>query len=150
MDFELTTDMVNDLRQEIDWQIMSNTPPRGKTMRKIIVNKAQLLETLKKNREKHSADYAEAYDAYVGEAIKKMKVNLKIAKTDKKIVQHLGLVVPQNYTDSYDEIIGMLEMDTTELVELDSKEYSSYVLDKWDWRGQFAASASLYNNKIGA
>ncbi len=119
-------------------------------MRKIVVNKQELLQTLKANRDKHATEYAEAYEVYVEKAIAKMKENLKVAKDQKKIITNLDLVVPQNFTDSYDQIISMLEMDISETVELDTNEFNQYVRDNWQWRNVFEASGSLYNAKIGA
>lgn len=114
-------------------------------MRTVNVNRNDLLSVLKKNREQHLQEYLEARAGYQVKAIKQMKQNLKQARQGGEIIQHLGLVVPLNYTDHYDIVIGMLEMDVNPHVELTQDDYNRYVMDNWDWKGSAMMANSHYS-----
>jgi hypothetical protein len=117
-------------------------------MKSVKIKSADLLEVLKKNRETHVSEFNSAKEEYRKDVIAEMKKNLKQAQSGGEIVSYIQLVEPQNFTASYDTAIKMLEMSADELVELTMQEFQQYVEDNWHWKGTFAASTSIYNNKV--
>jgi lysyl-tRNA synthetase class I len=117
------------------------------------VNRDELLEVLKENREKHIAEYKSARKIWLKKAIKELRKVAKRAEQTKtlnnKSFMPLGeLPKPISYVHSYDTMIARLEAEVKPTVELDDREFQSYWLDNWDWSGQFVGTTSLYG--VGA
>lgn len=117
-------------------------------MKSVKIETQKLLEVLKKNLETHKKDYEEALIGYRESSIKEMKAMLKQAQNGGEIVHHVSTVMPISYAESYDTIIGMLEMTVDPSVELSMNEFQQYVEDKWTWKQSFLASTSMYNGKL--
>jgi hypothetical protein len=115
----------------------------------ISINKANLLETLKRNRAQHSADYMQAFDAYRLAVIKEMKENLKAANKGEKIETYISLREPKSHLEDYDLVIEMLEMHNGEHIDIDSRQYSRLVKDDWDWKREFDTVNSSYSRNLG-
>jgi hypothetical protein len=104
----------------------------------------KLLEILRKNREAHHAVFMEAMDGYRKAAIASLDRSIADAKAGKRIRQSIGLIEPQNMTDSYDQEIQMLELSVDGTVTLTGQEFRQYVRDDWSWKGQFSVSNRAY------
>lgn len=115
-------------------------------MDEVRVNTAELVEILKKNREKHRAIFEEAIEGYRKRVIEHLDYALECAKSGKKIITHLVLVRPTDHTLDYDHAIGMLEMSVDDSVVIDYREYRQYVCDEWTWSSQFSSSSSSYSS----
>jgi len=113
-------------------------------MKQVTLDRDELLEKLKANREKHYAIFQEAFIGYRKLAIKKLDEALADAKAGKKIQLYIELVEPVNQTEDYDRVIAMLEMSLEDEVVLTQTEFAQYVLDQWHWKEQFKLSNSLY------
>jgi hypothetical protein len=96
------------------------------------VNKNDLLTKLKANREIHSTEYAEMKEEYRLSAVKGLQKMVRDAKKG-NIKLSLQISKPTNYTDEYDEIIGMLEMSVEDTFVITQEEYKQYVLNIWNW-----------------
>lgn len=116
-------------------------------MDKVVVNRDELLNTLKKNREEHAADYAEAVTGYQKVAIKKMRKHLKLAKTG-EVIQCLNLIVPQDHTSDYDRAIKMLEMSVDTEIVLTEHDFKQLVLDDWQWKAQTLQASAFYKGAL--
>jgi hypothetical protein len=116
-------------------------------MKSVKVNRQNLLDVLRTNRETHIAEYQSAMIEYRKDVIAQMKENLKIAESGGEIATYITLEVPSCYESSYNTVIKMLEMDVEDIVELTMIEFQQYVEDNWNWKGAFAATASFYNAK---
>lgn len=108
------------------------------------VQRLNLLNIVKKNREQHKAVVEEATENYRSAAIAELKQAIADAKSGKRIWRASSLRPPMNQTADYDRAIRMLEMNTLDVVELEESEFSQLVLGKWNWAGQFTASNSRY------
>jgi len=113
-------------------------------MRKITVDKGELLEILKKNRESHRETFEKAWAAYQKECISQLEKNLEKAKAGKPFKVNIGLIQPEDHTEDYDRAIAMLEMDIEVVVSLDTTEYQTYVDDDWGWKRQFETTNASY------
>lgn len=116
-------------------------------MKTVKLNKAELLDIVRANKEKHIAEYAESVDDYKAAAVKLAKDNLKLANTG--ALDRIGAMnsmpsAPVSYEDSYSRAIRMLELSVDDVIELEEQIFNQLVLDEWTWKRQFVASASLY------
>lgn len=121
-------------------------------MDSIKVDKQELLDTLKANREIHIKDFLEAQAKYRREAIDEIAEMLKEAKKANlgkghKIRRNITAVEPQSFEASYNTAIKMLEMSIDETIELSQQEFQQYVEDNWSWRGVFASTTMSYKSK---
>lgn len=108
--------------------------------RKITVNKKNLIDRIKKNRENHIIDYDKAVIAYKKEANKQLNNLLdKVNKGEMGI--KLNLNTPINSSVDYDHLIEMFEWEVNDEVELDYSEFKRYIQDQTD----FAVRAKLMN-----
>ena len=114
-------------------------------MNEIIVNKATLLARMRANREAHHGIVLEAQAGFRAKVIERLDEMLELAANGQKIQLAVGLQMPEDHTDDYDTIIGMLELDINDTVELDQTQYKSWVQDQWGWQRSFTTSNSQYS-----
>lgn len=154
---------------------MANIARQDQKNRIVNVQRTQLLDKLRTNKEKHLAEYAEALAGYKELATEKLKKAYENAKGSleknlerglKKISEfdpendrysdYLTLIdsevvelpVPKNYSEEYDAAIDMVFWDTREVLELTHAEFTCFVRDRWDWTSDFIGTTSIYNNKL--
>jgi hypothetical protein len=112
----------------------------------IVAKKADVLERLHKNREKHTQIVKEARVGYVEKATEKLKEKLALL-SDGKIVQlDFSLRVPLDYTNSYDLAIEMMEWHQDDSIRLTGEQVRNLLRDEWDWTQQFYLSNSRYSS----
>lgn len=114
-------------------------------MNTVKVSKTELLNKLKENRSKHTELYKEAAEGYRNTVIEQLEKNLALAKDGGEIRTAINLQAPQNHTEDYDNIIAQLEMSVDTVIELESHDFQSYVMDKWQW-----AKAAMFLNSTYA
>lgn len=119
-------------------------------MKEIRVPKATLIRKMQENREKHSQIVEEAQVGYRKAVIERLDEMLADAKAGRHVDQYLSLPIPDDHTADYDTVIGMLEMDINDFVDLDQSQYRQWVEDNWGWRDQFLASNSVYSMTASA
>jgi hypothetical protein len=116
-------------------------------MRNIKVDKKELITILKDNMNKHVIEHKKALDGYHQEVIEGLTKALEQAKSGEKYIVNILLEKPITYEESYKMIIGMLELDTSEHIELDEREYKQYVVDEWSWTHTLKSVNSSYLGK---
>lgn len=114
-------------------------------MDEITVNKAKLIATMKENRERHHAIVLEAQTGFRVKVIERLDEMLKLAASGQKINLNVGLAMPEDHTDEYDTVIGMLELDINETVLLDMTQYRQWVQDQWGWQRSFTTTNAYYS-----
>lgn len=87
-------------------------------MNAIIVNKAELLGTIRSNRNNHRKIFLEAQESYREAVIKELDSMLGDAKAGRKIRRTITLIEPMDQTKDYDRAIRMLEMSVDVQIEL--------------------------------
>jgi len=113
-------------------------------MNTVNVTVSKLLETLRKNRETHIAEYNEALKGYREACIAKLKENLDNAIAGKDFTTSINIYKPQSYEKDYSRAISMLEWSTETEVELSAREFDQYVNDEWQWAEGFKTVNSMY------
>lgn len=117
-------------------------------MKTVNVNKSELLEILKKNRQEHQEVFREANEKFRKEAATKLEAMMKDLREGKAFNPTVVniLDVPEDHTAEYDRAIQMLEMSVDAVVAVDAREFACLVQDRWDWSRRWAASNIKYVN----
>lgn len=111
----------------------------------VLVNKDRLLDILQDNREVHHEEYKKAIKIWVKKARKAYaKAARKAEKGNFDYSPLSKLPMPKSYLQSYDDAIERVSLDTRQELELDSRTFSAWVQDNWNWRGDFIANSSMY------
>jgi len=106
-------------------------------MKTVVVDKKELLSTLKKNRDNYRAMFEEALIGYRKLVIEKLDKAIQDAKTGKKIKTYFRIEEPVAQTPDYDRAISMLEWSLDDKIELTEHEFAQYVTDNWQWKMNF-------------
>lgn len=140
--------------------------------RTVRVKRSVLLDTLKKNREKHLAVYTAAMAGYKELALRKIDeafagLGARLEARKAEMVAHIGtfsdetadkfsdfLVIlqqvavdlkkPVSYVEAYDAAIDIAQYDTREELDLSGAEFQCFFRDVWDWTYEFATVNSAY------
>ena len=116
----------------------------------IPVDRQKLIEILNTNRANHNAIFQEAVEGYRAKAIEKLNQYIDEVKEGKIVRSYWHMPEPEDHTEEYDRVIGLLEMATDKQVKMSDVEYQSYVLDNWSWKKAFIASNSYYSSTAKA
>lgn len=114
----------------------------------ITVDKTQLLDALKKNRETHRAQFLKAQEGYKARCISELETSLDAAREGHNprnfVLEIIQLPEPKDHTKDYDREIGMLEMHIGDRVEITNRQYEQFVMDLWDWSKEFRTTSLEY------
>lgn len=115
----------------------------------IKVKKQDLLRVLRSNLKDHVTEYKEAIKAYRVKCADLLLKEIELVKNGKEFTMSFNVMKPVNYQKDYLLMIGMLEMDISDTVELDSMEYNRLVNDEWTWRPNFDRAYSSNSYYVG-
>lgn len=111
-------------------------------MRKVVVDKEDLLETVRENRERHEEIYEEACEKYCEDAARLFREKVEACQSGTVVSPKIDLSKPEEYLDDYDQAIEMLEMDERDQIDLTEDEYQKLVKDEWGWSRRFQRHTS--------
>lgn len=118
-------------------------------MKSVKMNRQELLDIVRKNKETHIAEYQEAVAGYLQKVVETAKKNLKlantgdlaqIAKTERPPAQ------PVSFEDAYHRAIRMLELSVEDVIDVPEDTFNQLVLDEWSWKHQFSTTVGLYKS----
>jgi len=119
--------------------------------RTIQVSKAKLLSCAIANREKHKDDVVKALSGWQIMVQEQLTQILEQIEQDPQSVDLSKVIYdlqkPENHIEDYDVMIGMLDWETRDTVEITITDYQNIVLDKWDWKNTWMISNSKYISK---
>lgn len=115
-----------------------------------VVDRLELLETLKANLAKHSEIVAEARVGYIEKAKEELKERLEKLQNGEMTNLAFSLYVPKDYSSVYKTSISMLEWNKSATVELEADEFRQLVEDQWDWTDGFLVSNVAYSRTAKA
>lgn len=113
-------------------------------MKEVTVDVANLLEVIRENREAHREQFEAAIEAWQATVLRHLQRAVDAARAGKEYRTHFVLPQPEDHTDDYDDVIGMLELHTEPTVTLGTREFRQYVTDDWDWKDHFTRTAASY------
>lgn len=116
---------------------------KGK-MDTVTVDKAELLKTIRENRENHRQVFNDAVEVYREKMIAELDSMLEDAKAGRKIRRAISMPEPEDHTRDYDRVIKMLEMSVDSQIEIEEQEFNWYVMDQWQWNASFNTSTVAY------
>ena len=114
--------------------------------RVIKVNKQQLIETIKKNKQLHIKEYKQAVIAFKKEALKQIAKLEKAVKAGNTEGIRLDLTTPQYRASDYDKLVLMFTWDLEKEVELSQGEFNQYIHDEFDFAIAAKMSNTYYSN----
>jgi len=103
---------------------------------------SKFLEILRDNRANHRSEFEKALAEYREAVIKELEILLQRAREGSKVYIQSQLILPQDQTGSYDRVIAMFEMTTSDTVTLNEEDFSSFVLDEWSWKRRFRETSA--------
>ncbi len=109
-----------------------------------MTNVENLLAILKKNRAGHRELFEEAWGEYRRRVVTAMEHNLDAIKAGGPIDHRITMRTPEDHTEEYDAVIGLLEMSTQPDVELTAHDYERFVMDRWEWARSFEDNTLSY------
>lgn len=86
-------------------------------------------------------ELVEAYTNHLNDVTAAQPENL-LSRTQWK-----NIMAPVSHEKEYARIIGMLNFDINEYVDLDETEYQHYIQDEWSWTAVVALTNAAYANK---
>jgi hypothetical protein len=113
----------------------------------VTVEKAKLLEAMKKNLLTHRAAFLEAQEGYREQVIKELDKALKDAREGKTFRTYIELEAPTDHSSEYETIISMLEWSVDGTISVSQQQFNQFVLDKWVWSQQFTGTNARYSKK---
>lgn len=114
----------------------------------ITADRVEVLNALRKNRETHAQEVAEARIGYVERAKKALAAKLDELASGKLSRLAFDLHMPLDMTEAYDTAIHMLELHKEATLSLDATQVQSFMEDKWDWTTEFLAVNSRYSDTV--
>lgn len=102
-------------------------------MREVKIGVRDLGEAVRKNREAHVRELAEAKIGHRKAMEEKLLEHLALVQSGADYAPSLGLIEPQDHTEDYDRVLAMLQYTVDTTVTLTVQEFEQYVMDKWHW-----------------
>lgn len=115
--------------------------------RNLNFNRIELLDVIRKNKEKHIKEYEVALSQYHKELIEDLEDKLDKAKRGVSFNPRVTLPEPEHHRDDYTRAIKMFEMATEKEIELDQQTFCQLVMDEWAWKASFNSNTVSYAAK---
>lgn len=112
------------------------------------VDRLELIVALKKGRELHRDQFADANYDYQ-QAVKKF-LALAVAQTDHGNFDnvHLTLKAPVSREAEYNNVIEMMMVSVDDNIQLDMESYKAYYKNEWPWSRDFELAAGQYKSAL--
>lgn len=117
-------------------------------MRDIRVDRRKLLKIMRDNRQEHVSEFGKAQAKYRELMIAELDRRLADARAGGPIVRAFYLPEPEDHSEDYDRAIAMLEMEVRDEVELNERDFRSYVQNRWEWAMAWNETARAYGTKV--
>lgn len=113
----------------------------------VTVNKVELIDTMKKNRETHLKEWQDATAGFKEKLVERLTEMLDRAKGN-IFETNTDLDVPNHHLKDFDRVIKMLEMSTAPEIKISESQFRQYVMDEWSWKHDFEMHKALYTSKV--
>lgn len=125
---------------------------------KVSLEKNELLNKIRENLAAHEEAYEQAMIVWREEVTELLEAKLNEfretgeLKDDARRNSPASYVMipprPVKYVDSYNRAIRMLTDHSIDVIELEDEDYAKFVLDDWEWSGEWAANTASYSGKF--
>lgn len=113
-------------------------------MKKVLVNKAELLSILHENLKTHLAEVLEAKTARFNKMQNYLGTTLKELQLDNVPDTLKYFPVCESHEAAYIRAIKMCEMSVEIRIELSDMDFEQLIMDEWDWKSGFELSSAFY------
>ncbi len=127
------------------WKLEGMKMNQMRGLKTVLVDKAQLIETVKENRADHREGFDEAMIGYKAKAIELLNEHIERIKANAPEMVSVHLAMPSDHSAEYDRVIEMLLWSQDDQLELSDIEFSEYVMDEWGWKQEWTASNAMYS-----
>jgi hypothetical protein len=110
----------------------------------VSIKKEDLVKALTSNKEEHIHTFKQAREAFQAAMVKELERRLEDAMAGRAVDHIIHLSKPTHHEKDYDRVLKMLEMTDQDSITLTEKQFNQYVLDRWDWKGQWVGTTSCY------
>ena len=124
---------------------------------KVLLAKTEVLEKLRSNRDRHEETFEQAMTVWRDEVKELLEAELQYfaekgeLKNARRGYAQIQLPIrPQKYSESYEKAIQMLQHHQVDMVELEDEDFVRFMMDEWEWHGEWAANAQTYSSKFSA
>jgi hypothetical protein len=99
------------------------------------IQKAELLEIVKKNREAHVAEVKKAREQWKTKMVRMAKLIVEAGPKLRRFPKALEALdqVPQSHARDFDDAIRALELHHDDIIELSPHNFEQLVLNRWSW-----------------
>jgi len=111
---------------------------------KITVDKADLLNALRSNRDQHKIQYQAAIEKYRERTLEWFEAQIEALKAGKDPQRMLPLPVPEEHTADFERAIQMLEWEMGDTIDLEEHQFQEYVMNEWGWARTFTSNTQSY------
>lgn len=112
------------------------------------VKKDDILNKLRANREAHIVEYQKAVENYWRKAQELLDERMSMFGSEPNLEavphMHFEISAPENFVESYDSVIGMIEASADDTIVLSRQNYLMFMDDQWEWKDHFAYLNSTY------
>lgn len=116
--------------------------------RTVNVNRQELLQKLKENKEEHIAEFNEAMIAYrakLAEEYRELKKKINYASDlELSKMRIVFSQAPASHEADYDEVIDMLSVSVDETIRLDKDSFKAFYKNEWNWTAAFKTLVGSY------
>ena len=132
----------------------------GAKMKKVTVNKTDLLTKLEENCINHVKEFEVAnkeYQETITLALRDRKEKINkildgwIDKVQKEPVKvdidenlWFDITPPVSHEKDYNRVIGMVKMEVSDKIDLDIQDYGKYIEDDWSWKEENKSKRIMY------
>jgi len=120
-------------------------------MNAIKMNRAELLEIVRRNNLTHVEEFQEAVEDYKKLVLQVTTSNSNLAKTGDLVQFKKMQSIPQepvSYESSYRRAIRMLELSVDDIIEVEEDVFNQLVLDEWSWKRSFTVGNAMYKSGL--
>ncbi len=110
----------------------------------ILVDKEELMATLKENCATHGAVYEKAKAGYIKVTMRQLQDYVERLANGELLVQRFINSPPEDHTSDYLDAIEMMNWATDTKIELTQAQFKQYVQDDWGWKDNWVTSTSQY------
>lgn len=117
-------------------------------MNSVKVKKADLLAKLEANHKAHRDLVVKAWEGYRIKSVELLDQALERARKGSRENVCVVLEMPQDHSKDYERVIEMLRMSVDDEIVLEEHDFSTYVLDRWEWSARATASNTAYASAV--
>ena len=116
-------------------------------MKSVRIDRDDLLSKVQQNADNHKAEFDQAFEGFRRKMRERLEEHLVMLGRGETPPITIGLVVPRDHSDDYQQVISMLTLSVDDVIELEHHEFAQYVMDDWGWKPEHMTTSALYSRE---